>query len=196
MVAAIHYFGDTADTNALLAYLGHGALTELRQWWSYAEGESGVVRTSQVAVAGPVAVVSMTLGPTVLIHDADDDALATHDRAGLFNRMNFERRSHHSQPIIDANRSPVIFWQPSTASEDGIQQGSIGSQAESMRSISVDYERWVNRTMSWVRRRGTRVWGLEGSATRPDLEIDVSHISAIYALPGALALLEAGVSGR
>ncbi len=72
---------------------------------------------------------------------------------------------------------------------------SIGSQAQSMRAVSPDYERWVVRLMGWVRRRGTKVWGLEMGAVRPDLDIKVSTVSAIYALPGALRLLEGGVTG-
>ncbi|SCC00486.1 hypothetical protein GA0061083_2035 [Pseudarthrobacter enclensis] len=65
-----------------------------------------------------------------------------------------------------------------------------------MAEISKDYERWVNRSTSWIRRNGTRAWGLEGIQTRPDLDIDLSFISTVFALPGALQALESGTPGR
>lgn len=65
-----------------------------------------------------------------------------------------------------------------------------------MSSIGADYERWVTRTLSWVRRRGTKVWGLERGSLRPNLDIDLSHVSAVYALPGALVAMERGVPVR
>jgi len=65
-----------------------------------------------------------------------------------------------------------------------------------MKAVSADYERWTNRVMSWVRRRGTRVWGLERSGVRPDLDIQLMFVNKVFALPGALAALEAGASVR
>jgi hypothetical protein len=65
-----------------------------------------------------------------------------------------------------------------------------------MAQVSKDYERWVNRSMSWIRRNGTRVWGLKGRQTRPGLDIDLSFISTVFALPGALQALESGTPGR
>lgn len=38
--------------------------------------------------------------------------------------------------------------------------------------------------------------GLESKGLRPDLDIDVHHISSIFALSDAFAVLEAGVVGR
>jgi hypothetical protein len=65
-----------------------------------------------------------------------------------------------------------------------------------MSSIGDDYERWVTRTMGWIKRRGTKVWGLERGSLRPDLNIDLSHVSAMYALPRALAAMEQGAAVR
>ena len=63
-------------------------------------------------------------------------------------------------------------------------------------AISGDYERWVNRVLSWVRRKGTKVWGLERNSIRPDLDVHLPFVNNVYALPGALSALEAGASGR
>ncbi len=50
--------------------------------------------------------------------------------------------------------------------------------------------------MSWVRRTGTKVWGLEKAAARPDLDIELSFLNTVVALPGALAALEGGATLR
>jgi hypothetical protein len=39
----------------------------------------------------------------------------------------------------------------------GVSQ--LGSQADAMAAISADYERWVNQTTGWIRRKGTKVRG-------------------------------------
>jgi hypothetical protein len=36
-----------------------------------------------------------------------------------------------------------------------------------MSAVSPEYERWVNRIMGWVRRRGTKVWGLPNDFADP-----------------------------
>ncbi len=74
--------------------------------------------------------------------------------------------------------------------------GDIGSQADAMQAISTDYERWVNRVMGWIRRHGTRVWGADTGQARPDLDIQLPFVNAVYALPGALSDLASGVPGR
>ncbi|HSV37228.1 MAG TPA: hypothetical protein VLI04_00585, partial [Nocardioidaceae bacterium] len=74
--------------------------------------------------------------------------------------------------------------------------GTIGSQADSMSAVSKDYERWVNRAMNWVRRNGTRVWGLEAQDQRSDLDLRRTDVTTVYALPNALTMLEGGTPGR
>jgi hypothetical protein len=65
-----------------------------------------------------------------------------------------------------------------------------------MAAISADYERWVNRTTGWIRRKGTKVWGLEQGTVRPDLNVQLGFINSVYALPRALRALEQGAAGR
>jgi hypothetical protein len=98
--------------------------------------------------------------------------------------------------LIDSNISPVLFWRPGHSNDSVLRVSEIGSQADSTSAVSPEYERWVNRIMGWVRRRGTKVWGLQRRNVRPDLDIAMAFVSTIYALPDALAALEAGVPGR
>lgn len=52
---------------------------------------------------------------------------------------------------------------------------------------------WKARTSSRIRRRGTRVWGLERAKLRPDLDLRLELLNAVHALPVALSALESGV---
>lgn len=54
---------------------------------------------------------------------------------------------------MDSNASPVLFWQPGTASDYAITLSELGSQADAMDAISADYARWVNRAMNWEKGR-------------------------------------------
>ena len=118
-------------------------------------------------------------------------------KAGVFNRLNWQRLSPGDEAgLIDSNISPVLFWKPGHSDDSVLRVSEIGSQADSMSAVSPEYGRWVNRVMGRVRRRGTKVWGLQGRSVRPDLDIALAVVSTIYALPGALAALEAGVPGR
>ena len=118
-------------------------------------------------------------------------------RAGVFNRLNWQQLSPSDEAgLIDSNISPVLFWRPGHSDDSDLRVSEIGSQADSMSAVSLEYERWVNRIMGWVRRRGTKVWGWQRRNVCPDLHIALDVVSTIYALPDALVALEAGVPGR
>ncbi len=118
-------------------------------------------------------------------------------KAGVFNRLNWERlKPTSTEGLVDSNASPVLLWTPATQALDGLGSGTIGSQADSMRAVSKDYERWVNRAMNWVRRKGTRVWGLEPLRQRSDLDLRRTDVTTVYALPDALRSLESGTPGH
>jgi hypothetical protein len=80
--------------------------------------------------------------------------------------------------------------------DSDIRVSKIGSQADAMGAISADYERWANRVMGWIRRKGTKVWGLERSAVRADLDLQLPFVNTVYALPDALSALERRALGR
>ena len=126
-----------------------------------------------------------------------DAAMDEPTKAGVFNRVNWDRlRPTAPEGLVDSNVSPVLLWTPGETTSSSLRVSSIGSQADAMGAISGDYERWVNRVLSWVRRKGTKVWGLERNSIRPDLDIHLPFVNNVYALPGARSALEAGASGR
>ena len=150
----------------------------------------------QALDAGRVMVVSHSLGPPIVLREGDT-AMEGPSRAALFNRMNWDRlRLTSTDGLVDSNASPVLLWTPAFQDDEGFRSGFIGSQADSMSAISKDYERWVNRSMNWVRRRGTRVWGWRPEHQRRDLDLRRPDLTTVYALPDAMRLLRSGVTGR
>lgn len=195
MVAAVHFYATTTDQTHLLDSLGEPAEVTLRPWPVVASPPLALTR-EQALSSGQVMVVSHALGPPVVLR-AGDPALADHSKAGLFNRLNWERlKPRPTEGLMDSNASPVLLWTPATQGPDGLGSGTIGSQADSMSAVSDDYQRWVNRVMGWVRRRGTRVWGLEPERQRSDLDLRRTDVTSVYALPDALRSLESGTPGH
>ncbi|MBJ2121642.1 hypothetical protein I6N91_11705 [Arthrobacter sp. MSA 4-2] len=141
-------------------------------------------------------IVHQNLGSPVPVR-LGDAASQGASRASMFNRINWERLSPSPhEALVDSNASPVLLWQPAKQRPDTISPSSLGSQADSRSAVSKDFERWVNLSLWWIRRNGTRVWGLEKNAVRADLDISLSFISSVFALPCALEALEQGLPGR
>lgn len=195
MVAAVHYFATEHDQKALLEYLGEPTSVTLHPW-PVVGSPLVVLPRSDALAAQQVMVVHNALGPPVVIRPGDR-AMEEGTKAGIFNRMNWDRlRRDSSKGLVDSNASPVLFWQPGKASETLLSTSSIGSQADAMAAVSTEYEKWVKRAIGWVRRKGTRVWGLERHEVRPDLDIDLDFVNNVYALPEALIALQNGAVGR
>jgi hypothetical protein len=195
VVAAVHYFATVQDQESLLDYLGEPASVTLRPWPVLDPSRAPISR-SQALARTQVTVVPAAFGPPSLIRPGDA-AMSEPGKAGMFNRLNWQRLSPGAEEgLIDSNASPVLFWKPAPSSDPVLRVSEIGSQADSMSAVSPDYERWVNRVMGWVRRRGTKVWGPQRHDVRPDLDIALAFVNTTYALPGALAALEAGTPGR
>lgn len=195
MVAAVHFYATAADQQSLLDYLGEPADVTLSSWPLVT---SPPTRLSQLKALTQqqVAVLNPSLGELMMLRESNA-AMRGGTRAALFNRLNWERlRPKAGHRLIDSNTSPVLLWTPATELRGDLTAGTISSQADSMRGVSADYERWVNRVLGWVRRRGTKVWGLETTAIRPDLAVERSDVTTVFALPEALALLQDGATGR
>ena len=195
MVTGIHYYATDSDQNALLDYLGVPNTATLHPWPVLDEPLQHLTRVDALT-RSHVMVVSSALGPPVS-DLATDRATFTSARSQVFNHLNRERLNlAPTDALIDSDVSPVLLWKPATAAGRVLHIGDIGSQAESMEAVSADFARWVNRVMGWIRPRGTRVWGLERHALRPDLDVSMSIVSSVYALPDALLQLENGAQGR
>ncbi|WP_152642653.1 hypothetical protein [Pseudarthrobacter chlorophenolicus] len=179
----------------LLDYLGEPGTVTLHPWPLIKMPLTALSR-EEALEQSPVMVVDHQLGLPIPVRQGDA-AMQGGSVSSVLNRLNWERLTPaEDEALIDSNASPTILWSPARLDAEVILPSSLGSQADSMAQISKDYERWVNRSMSWIRRKGTRVWGLEGRQMRPDLNIDLSFINTVFALPGALQSLESGTPGR
>jgi hypothetical protein len=158
VVAAVHFYATSTDQLRLLDYLGEPDEVTL-QPWPLVQSPAVTLTRPDALSCSQVMVVSRALGhPTVI--RAGDAAMADQSRSRLFNRINWERLKPRSgEGLVDSNASPVLLWPPATDSDGVLVSGGIGSQADSMSAVSRDYERWVNRVMDWIRRRGAKVWG-------------------------------------
>jgi len=195
VVAAVHFFATDSDESLLLDYLGEPEEVRIQRW-PLTRPDEPVLRRSQLGESKQVMVVHRGLGQPRLIRPGDD-AMRSPDRAGVFNRLNWQRlRPNDDDWLVDSNASPALLWQRGGADGHVVRLSEIGSQADAMAAISADYTRWVNRVMGWIRRRGTRVWGLERDAVRPDIDVNLPIVNNVYAMPGALAMLESGGTAR
>ena len=195
VVAAVHFYATATDQAHLMDSLGEPAEVTLRPWPVVASPPLALSR-EQALSSGQVMVVSRALGPPVVIR-AGDPALADLSKAGVFNRLNWERlKPRPTEGLVDSNASPVLLWTPAIEGPDGLGSGTIGSQADSISAVSEEYQRWVNRVTGWVRRSGTRVWGLEPEHRRSDLDLRRTDATTVYALPDALRSLEGGSPGH
>ena len=195
MVTAAFYFATLEDQATLLDYLGEPDKVTLHPW-PVVRSPLDVLSREEAFAAPQVMVVSRDLGPPVPIRPGDG-AMDQPTKAGVFNRLNWDRL--HPAPdeaLADSNASPVLFWEPAEIGNEVIGVSLLGSQADAMAAISADYERWVNRTTGWIRRKGAKVWGLEQGKVRPDLDVRLGFVNNVYALPGALRALEQGSAGR
>ncbi|WP_134765100.1 hypothetical protein [Nocardioides sp. 1609] len=194
MVAAVHFYATEGDQQRLLDYLGEPEDVTLLAWPLMQSPAAALSRTDALS-SRHVTVANRRLNGPVGMRE-DDAAMNEATRAGVFNRLNWERlKPKPHETLTDPNKSPVLFWTPATLGRDGLASGSIGSQADSMKAVSDDYERWVNRVTLWVRSRGTKVWGLDTSRTRPNLDVRRPNVTTVFALPEALKLLETGTTG-
>ncbi|WP_370121388.1 hypothetical protein [Arthrobacter sp. MW3 TE3886] len=195
MVTAAFYFATLEDQATLLDYLGEPDKVTLHPWPVVRSPLDALSRDEALAVP-QVMVANRDLGPPLPTRPGDR-AMDQPTKAGVFNRLNWDRlRPAPDEALVDSNASPVLLWVPAKIGTDVIGVSQLGSQADAMAAISTDYERWVNRTTDWIRRRGTKVWGLGQGTVRPDLDIQLGFVNSVYALPGALRDLEQGAAGR
>ena len=195
MVAAVYYFATPDDQADLLDYLGEPDRVTLHPWPIIASPPVALSRAEALSTS-QVMVVRGDFDPPSAIRPGHA-ALSEQSKAGVFNRLNWQRlRPSPSEGIVDSNASAVLFWTPGQASDSALSTSTIGSQADAMHAVSTEYERWVKGVIGWVRRRGTKVWGLERHEVRADLDVQLSFVNNVYALPGALSALEGGASGR
>jgi len=95
-----------------------------------------------------------------------------------------ERGLGGNDKMIDTELSPIICYGRGTRRDGKIGQNSVVAPPSSLRRVGLEYEKWVKRSLAWIRRRGTIVHDYrKKSDTIPNPH---SIVNTIYAFPGAL----------
>ncbi len=193
MVAGIEFYASHDDVDAFLDHVGEGRTSTI--WpWPVVQSEPVSLTREEACAERAVMVLSGAFGPPVVLH-RDDPAVQDGSLTAVLAAITFERVA--PEPGL-GSWTPIA---PRCSSGNRVRCtiGRCGRTASvprrGMQAVAPAYEQWVRRVTSWIRRHGTKVWGLEQQAVRPDLDIRLGTVSAVYALPGALRLLEAGATG-
>jgi hypothetical protein len=199
MAAGVEFFATPEDEQLFLDYILSSDTVRLFPWVAM-DVEHPLIwdRQQLPAPATPrerYGIVDYALGAIHFVNQRPTDCGPGRATAFALNLLNWNRVSPSpGQGIVDWNRTAALFWQRGAFTAEGaLDRSNIGSQADAMDDVSPDYRRWVNRVMSWVRRKGIKVWQ-DGKRTpeAADLDIDIPHLSPVFALPGAMKFFQAG----
>jgi len=196
MVASVHFFATADDEDLLLSHLEKDGELSFVPFGPVANSRPIVRDRRAIGGMRKLGVLHARYGPPQLIRPRDA-AFDVNRKSGVFNRINWGAwKPGPEESIVDWNTTPALFWQRGVLANGVLTPSDIGSQADSMRAVSVEYERWVNRVMAWVRRRGVKGW--DRGRVGPGLEFDIElpFLNAVYLLPGALRHFESGGAGR
>jgi hypothetical protein len=195
VVGAIHLVATWADEELLLDHLGEPGLTQLRDWPEIDLDAEPLSRPDR-AGRTRLALLDPAVWPPPLV--AVPGTVPDVDTLPPIGFLARHRRTAPPPPApgsrsgwLDPEHAAFLLWERREQA-DGLVVAALGSQAERLETVGTAHARRVQRVQSWVRRRGERVWGLEQHALRPDLHLHLDHVSSVWALPGALAALEAG----
>lgn len=193
MVSAVHFFALAADEQDLLDGLGEPRAVRLFRWGPTRDGDDLFLERGEVVGHARLGILNVALGRIEVIRPGGA-AFTKAAKAATFNRLNWERmRPGEGEGLVDWNTTPALLWDRGRCAGSTLTPSNLGSQADSMDAISEEYRKWANRSMSWVRRAGTRVWG---DTRESDHNVSLPFVNAVYALPAALVFFRRGGSGR
>jgi hypothetical protein len=85
--------------------------------------------------------------------------------------------------MLDSDLSPILHYHRGSIRDGKIGPCSVLAPPSNLQRVSLEYERWVKRSLAWIRRRGKIVhdWR-QKSTTIPNLDM---LLNTIYAFPDA-----------
>jgi hypothetical protein len=203
MVAAVHFFATPTDEKALLDYVLSSATARLFPWVSMDITNPIFLARSDLPNQSEsrqcFGIVDHSLGTICFIEERPTKYAPNRAKAYVFDKMNWDIASPlEGQGIVDWNRTAALYWDRGTVTANGdLGVGSIGSQADAMDDISVDYRKWVNRVMNWVRRKSVKV--AQNGQLTPEaagLNLRIGCMNSVFALPDAMEYFHAGGGSR
>lgn len=107
----------------------------------------------------------------------------------LFAREEWDEHGlEENDKLIDTDLSPIICYQRGMPRDGRTPPNLVLAPPSSLQRVGPEYERWVKRSLAWIRRRGTIVhdWRKQ-SETIPNPR---SIVNTIYAFPDVLTDIE------
>jgi hypothetical protein len=96
-----------------------------------------------------------------------------------------ERGLDGSDKLLDSDLSPIISYRRGTPCDGKTGQKLVLAPPSNLQRVGPEYERWVTRSLAWIRRHSTIVHDYhKQSETIPNPH---SIVSTIYAFPDVLA---------
>jgi hypothetical protein len=92
--------------------------------------------------------------------------------------------------MLDAAHSPVQAYRRGVRGDHGVLPALLLAPQPRLRDFGVEFERWVTRTHSWVRRHAQRVHHWDANSN--SIPNPMSLMNTIYALPGAFEVIATG----
>ena len=199
MVAGIHFYATPDDERQLLDFAMSSGQARLFPWRKMTVAKPTFFDVAKLKAQSErtqcYGIVDQTYGPIRFIGERPTELEPNHARTYVFDLMNWDREAPTpGEGIVNWNRTPALFWERGELSSDGeMGVGEIGSQADNMAEVSIEYRKWVNRVMSWVRRKGVKVAHM-GKLTDDavGLKFRIELLNTVYALPEAMEFFRAG----
>ena len=109
--------------------------------------------------------------------------------SNLFSREEWDERGlGNNDRMIDADLSPIICYRRGALRDGKLGQNTVIASPSSLNRVGSEYEKWVKRSLAWIRRHGTIIHDYrKQSDTIPNPH---SIVNTIYALPDVLADVE------
>lgn len=99
-----------------------------------------------------------------------------------------ERRLGGDDKMFDTDLSPILCYRRGAFCDGKMGPNLVLAPPSNLQRIGSEYERWVNRSLAWIRRRGTIVHDYrKQSTTIPNPH---SIVNTIYAFPDVLQNIE------
>lgn len=199
MVAGIHFYATPGDELQLLDFAMTSGKARLFPWGKMTVAKPTFFEVSELPPQSErtqhYGIVDQSYGPIRFIDERPTESEPGRARTFAFDLMNWDEETPVSgEGIVDWNRTPALFWDRGKLNRDGeMGVSDIGTQADSMNEVSAEYRKWVNRVMSWVRRKGVKVAHMgELTDDAVGLKFRIELLNSVYALPEAMAFFRAG----
>jgi len=196
VTAQIEFFADARDEASLLKYLARPPAIPVPASIVSSSAPFARVDIAGIPAFGDSWGFYLWFSPAGMLRwFSDEPAIDTSSHADTVSTFAAQRSrqalsARGASEMLDAAHSPVQAYRRGARGDHGILPALLFAPQPRLRDFGVEFERWVTRTHSWVRRHAQRVnhW----SAHADLIPNPMSLMNTIYALPGAFEIIATG----